>query len=428
MRATAAIHAMAVSFGVATALLCAPLRACSVPVFRYALERWNADPYVVTLFHRGELSAGQRAQVERLRSLGAGHAANVRWRLVDVESAADFDGRMRELLESQRLPELPWLVVQSPATRMEVWSGKLTSLAEERLFDSPMRQEIARRLLAGQTAVWVLLEGVSHPTEENADDRTRGEEALALLKRSLAEEQANLKLSEIEEVDIQQGLVGIDPGELKITFSVLRLSREDARERALREMLLVTEEDLGDFQQPIAFPVFGRGRVLYALVGKGINAENIHAACVELTGPCTCQIKAQNLGADLLMSVDWDRLVRITDDFEKPLPPLAGLAGLGGPLEERDNPPELVVGIGQPSEPSGTTANAVAPVAVCRVPAEALPPEAPSLGMDGVATESSAPRSWLRESGISPLLLGMLVLFGLGMIGIVLASLRIIGR
>ena len=39
-------------------------------------------------------------------------------------------------------------------------------------------------------------------------------------------------------------------------------------------MLMQSESDLEELDQPIAFPVIGRGRVLYALVGKGIYKEN----------------------------------------------------------------------------------------------------------------------------------------------------------
>ena len=34
----------------------APLFPCNVPVFRYALERWTADPYRLTIFHNGQIS------------------------------------------------------------------------------------------------------------------------------------------------------------------------------------------------------------------------------------------------------------------------------------------------------------------------------------------------------------------------------------
>ena len=35
--------------------------ACNVPVFRYALERWEADPYEMVVFHREPLTAEQQA-------------------------------------------------------------------------------------------------------------------------------------------------------------------------------------------------------------------------------------------------------------------------------------------------------------------------------------------------------------------------------
>src|SRR5437868_15209057 len=38
------------------ALLCAPAEACSVPVFRYALERWPADQFSGVLFTSGKLT------------------------------------------------------------------------------------------------------------------------------------------------------------------------------------------------------------------------------------------------------------------------------------------------------------------------------------------------------------------------------------
>ena len=56
----------------------------------------------------------------------------------------------------------------------------------------------------------------------------------------------------------------------------------------------------------MGFSVFGRGRVLYALVGKGIMPETIDTACAFMVGPCSCQVKNQNPGFDLLLSHDWE--------------------------------------------------------------------------------------------------------------------------
>jgi len=91
-----------------------------------------------------------------------------------------------------------------------------------------------------------------------------------------------------------------------VSFPLLRLSKDDPNERVLVSMLLRSEEDLMTFKEPMAFPIFGRGRVLYALVGKGISEANITDACGFLTGDCMCEIKQQNPGTDILMSADWD--------------------------------------------------------------------------------------------------------------------------
>ncbi len=48
------------------------VRACSVPVFRYALENWYADPYRVLVFHRGPLSAESQAAVDFLNRVKGG--------------------------------------------------------------------------------------------------------------------------------------------------------------------------------------------------------------------------------------------------------------------------------------------------------------------------------------------------------------------
>jgi hypothetical protein len=50
------------------ALLGNAAQACQVPVFRYALERWEPAPYSLTITPgRGGLSAGEQEIVEHLR-------------------------------------------------------------------------------------------------------------------------------------------------------------------------------------------------------------------------------------------------------------------------------------------------------------------------------------------------------------------------
>ena len=166
------------------------------------------------------------------------------------------------------------------------------------LLDSPIRREIARRILNGEAAVWVLLES-GIPQQDEA--------AARLLETQLKKMSENLKILAPEE----DTLVDMTYAEkdLSVAFSMVRLSRNDSSERMFVQMLLHTELDLKTVSKPVAFPIFGRGRALYALVGDGINEDNIESACSFLVGWCSCEVKELNPGVDLLMSVNWDDMI-----------------------------------------------------------------------------------------------------------------------
>ena len=92
-------------------------------------------------------------------------------------------------------------------------------------------------------------------------------------------------------------------------------------------MLTHLEDDLGTFaNEPMVFPVFGRGRVLEPLIGAGINKENVLEHSGYLCGACSCEIKDQNPGIDLLIAANWEPvdttpkpvIVRITPSAETP--------------------------------------------------------------------------------------------------------------
>ena len=333
-------------------LLAVVAEACSVPVFRYALERWQSDPYEVFVFHRGKLTADQQASVDRLTRDGeAGKTfANVRVTTCDLDNNPDPD--LLELWKAQNTETTPFMAVHYPVASRNptpVWKGPLADSDVTALLKSPMRKTIADRLIKGHTSVFVLLES----GDQAADDK-----AATLLRARLTHLEKNLKLPEISEEDIAQGLVLIDPEDLKVKFSLLRLSRKNAAESMFIEMLLSSEEDLREEKpQTMAFPIFGRGRALYALVGKGINNDTIDAAGADLTGPCTCTVKEQNPGIDMLMPVAWDELVEKLPEADKPLPPLVGLTGFGE--ESAKTEPEPGSGAAEPGtteEPDTETA------------------------------------------------------------------------
>lgn len=269
--------------------------ACNVPVFRYALERWHPDPYRATLFHRGPLTADQQSLLARLADEPDGPPVNVTLRLVDVDELSDDADR--ELLAEQATDELPWLAVQYPRSlrnEQTVWGGALDEANVSRLVASPQRSELIRRLIGGQTAIWLLLE---------CGQSEKDDAVAAQLEVELARLSQKLTLPELT-ASPQDDLLSDAP--LRVEFSLLRVPRDDPAEAPLVGMLLHAEEDLLEFDEPMVFPVFGRGRALLPLIGPGITEDNIHASAAFLVGACSCEIKDLNPGFDLLLAGDWD--------------------------------------------------------------------------------------------------------------------------
>jgi len=262
-----------------------PLRACDTPVYHYALENWPADSYRATVVHRGALAAKSQRLVENLKERAA--SANLTVQVIDLDrsSAADLSERLRTTDVSAR----PALVVSYPAAmkiETDAWSGPLTPEAVAALFDSPARRQAAARLHAGET-VWLLLESGTKETDAAAAKA------------------------------IEENRPAAPPS------SLLRLRRDDPTEGVLVRLLLGSESDLAGRSEPMAFPVFGRGRVLYALVGAGITPDNVRRAASFIGGDCSCTVKRDNPGTDLLLTADWSdvRAVNGSPDVENPVCP-----------------------------------------------------------------------------------------------------------
>ena len=343
-----------------------PAWSCSVPVFRYALERWTPDAYGVVLFQRGELTAEQAKWLEQLdpERMPVDQSVNLMIKRVDLD--ANPEEEAVKLWKEQGSETLPWMILYYPwASRIQgpVWSGPFNGDNVKRLVDSPARREIARRLLKGQSAVWALVE---------SGDEQKDAAAAGLLERRLRHLEANLQLPEINPRDVIDGLISIDEADLKIGFSTLRLSRADPAEEIFTRMLLGSESDLKDYaKEPIVFPIFGRGRALFALAGKGIDEDTIDEAGLFLTGSCSCEIKEQNPGIDLVMSVHWDRLVQQRLDIDRELPPLAGFVGLAKGSETAGEKPATQPEVGGETtraddrKPGGVSAVIISSLAAC---------------------------------------------------------------
>ncbi len=270
--------------------------ACNVPVFRSALERWRPDPYRVTVFHRGALNDVDKALIGSLEDRQDKSALNLAVRALDV---GELDGADQELFSKLKTATLPALVVHYPAhlrIAEPVWSASLGKESVARLIESPIRQELVKRLADGQTAVWLLLE---------SGQREQDEAAAMLIDEQIKRLAQQLKLPELTDSS-EDKLLAATP--LQVAFSLLRVPRSDA-EQPLIQMLLHSESDLLERNDPMVFPIFGRGRALLPLIGAGVTASNIHDSAAFLVGACSCEVKEQNPGFDLLLAADWDVLL-----------------------------------------------------------------------------------------------------------------------
>jgi hypothetical protein len=295
-------------------IIFATSKACNVPVFRYALERWATDIYQVFVFTE-EDSEAEAFQLLEKNAVVNFSLSNYSLRTIDVTTAEG-----KRAAETNQVFKFPWLSVYYPANaqvRGLVWEGPLEKTNVERLINSPVRTQLAKKILAGKAAVWLFLKS------SNAE---KDKAALEILRTTLDKASKELKIPNTS-VDIDGNAIEVtDFVDYDVHFDLIEISRENPQEIMLLSMLLGSESDLAYLDGPMAFPVFGRGRSLYAIVGKGINEENVYHACQSIIAWCSCEIKAQNPGIDLLVSADWSKPVGGQMVKDEELPPLTGFS------------------------------------------------------------------------------------------------------
>lgn len=289
-------------------------RSCSVPVFRYAIERWRPDAYEGIVIYRKALTEGEQELLQRLRKVAVNPEGPLNLRIREVNTVSFSEKELKELLKNQIPEKLPVLAIWYPGhsgKTAPLWIVALTPSVVENITQSPKREALAKRLIDGDAAVWLFVPS-GNPVKDN--------QARALLTQEL--DSATSTLDKIPTSVIP----GYNEKKLASGFSVLPLSRTDPEERFLLDMLLHSESDLEEYKdEPMVFPVFGRGRLLGCLFGEYISQKNIREAAAFMTGSCSCEIKALNPGIDLLLAARWDRAIMGSYVPETPIPPLTGV-------------------------------------------------------------------------------------------------------
>jgi hypothetical protein len=281
----------------AMGLLIAAAPVCKIPVFRYALERWPASPYVALVFHKGPLDeAASKALDEARRS-----PANLAVEKVDVDRP--MDPNVRKIWEAGKSEPLPWAALLHPGVEdAATWTGRVEAESFRTLLDSPARKEMLRRILTGDSAVWLLIE---------SGEKEKDEAAAAMLAAELPRLEKTLEIPTLGKDDppLRSKIA------YKLAFSTLRLSRADAAEKIFVEILL---RGYKGPTGPVVVPVVGRARAVWALAGDALKPESVADLAEFVTGSCSCEVKELNPGFDLLMAADWEALLELGGPEEPP--------------------------------------------------------------------------------------------------------------
>ena len=280
--------------------------ACKVPVFRYALERWNVDRYTMVVMLDGEPDEEVAGAVKRVMDASATDAANVEVQVIDIAKLSPQEQWQLEDFDSTvETPHLQVFYPERNGRRKLCWEGAFTSSVVDAWLSSPLRSKVIDQLVAGASAVFVLVEGEDPKINQQVEEMVRLGVQQAMLEISIPEGViprlgANEYLKQHPEASLDDVLRCDIP--LKVDFQISRLAFDDQNESALRAM---GNGLAASSSGPWLIPVFGRGRMLDAIDAKDLTAQTVMNACQYMVGECSCTVKTQNPGVDLLMSANW---------------------------------------------------------------------------------------------------------------------------
>jgi len=294
------------------------LWACQVPVFRYSLERWYADNYIIQIINHGQLEEENIKLVESMARQATDEEDMVNFivQLIDVDNPPE----KFKVTEKMKERKAPWMQVIYPYDSRAVrpaWEADLSEENFKKIISSPIRIEIAKRILEGESAVWILLKSGNEEKDKVAE---------TVLRKQLKVMTETLELPEDYEKDSQFNAA--TEIKMKIVFSLVVLDLKDEKEEFFISSLVNSESEPMPEGEPMAIPIFGRGRTYWALVGKGINESNISDNCKFISGPCGCEVKRDNPGMDLVFQVNWDKRIKGSVIPENTLPDILPAPGI----------------------------------------------------------------------------------------------------
>jgi len=280
-------------------------KACTQPVFRYALERWPAAQYRLTVLHKGPVDEELRAG---LNSLCPEQTTDLAFIYVDIDGELPHSLAATNWLANPDSSRLPLGLLEMPPDvyypQAVLWEGKVDGpgvVELKRLLYSPVVCGLIRSICAGDTAAWLLIRG---PDEaENQELRSLLEQTLRIVKKDLVLP---------HELDEEDTVYDSDPAPgipMKLEFSVIEADLNSPEETLLKNCLTALGPEFMATPGALVVPVFSRGRALAIFKPDELNEDLLKEVCGFLAGPCSCRIKSMNPGFDLLMPFPWDRIL-----------------------------------------------------------------------------------------------------------------------
>lgn len=278
----------------AVALVATPAISCSIPVFRYALERWPADLFVADAQVPSSVGADGRRAINWLEDQAQPNGGPLN--LTVVRAATTEEGTAAE----QALVSL-----SAPSHGRDpsmLWEGTAEQ-AQAALTAGPWRDDLVRRLASGDSVVWLVLEGSDPASAKKAAD---------LLTDELPQFAEDTPLPRGIGLPGSELMTGIP---LEVRFSVLKVPSDADGEKLLRATLLAgrastfAADTAIDSDAALVVPVFGRGRAAAVLPAATLSLDAIAELTGFLCGACSCQVKQLNPGFDLLLPVDWEMVL-----------------------------------------------------------------------------------------------------------------------
>lgn len=277
--------------------------ACDTPVYRYAMYRWPPAPYEVYYFHDQPANDADQRVGELLSKYwdDRENPANVVYVPVNVVEDKELKRvppDVKQAFLSRENPTLPTHLIFTPYGS-ELFYGRLKQDAIPHMVESPARKALAGQLAEGKMGVFVFLE---------SSDPKANQEAEGVLKQLVSDVnqgKVQLYMPPSYGPPPEEGEQG-EPAKPKFELGLMSLARDEPQETWFVRSLLAMEPELKEEDLPMVFLAYGRARMLLPYIGKGITAENLVMEVDFITGACSCTVKEQNPGVDMLVRHDWD--------------------------------------------------------------------------------------------------------------------------